>query len=86
MPNRFVQIHNSKFNIKGFCNKQLTTKCNLSSSSQLKKEEGVVVTQEDLEHLCHLVDRTDGGPLWKHVMDRSTPNMSYQAWQRDPEV
>ncbi|PSS32952.1 StAR-related lipid transfer protein like [Actinidia chinensis var. chinensis] len=55
-------------------------------SSQLKKEEGVVVTQEDLEHLCHLVDRTDGGPPWKHVMDRSTPNMSYQAWQRDPET
>ncbi|XP_057478584.1 uncharacterized protein LOC130765974 [Actinidia eriantha] len=55
-------------------------------SSQLKKEEGVVVTQEDLEHLCHLVDRTDGGPPWKHMMDRSTPNMSYQAWQRDPET
>ncbi|PSS04499.1 StAR-related lipid transfer protein like [Actinidia chinensis var. chinensis] len=55
-------------------------------SSQLEKEEGVVVTQEDLEHLCHLVDRTDGGPPWKHMMERSTPNMRYQAWQRDPET
>uniref|UniRef100_A0A5B7BKA2 START domain-containing protein n=1 Tax=Davidia involucrata TaxID=16924 RepID=A0A5B7BKA2_DAVIN len=56
------------------------------SSSQLRKQECVVVTEEDLEHLCHLVERTDGGPPWKHVMDRSTPSMSYQAWQRDTET
>ncbi|CAA2971240.1 phosphatidylcholine transfer -like isoform X2 [Olea europaea subsp. europaea] len=24
-------------------------------------------------------------PHWKHMMNRSTHNMSYQAWQRDPE-
>ncbi|KAL7003774.1 hypothetical protein U1Q18_004919 [Sarracenia purpurea var. burkii] len=56
------------------------------SSSQLKKEESVVVTGEDLEHLCHLVDRKDGGPPWKHMMDRSAPGMSYRAWQREPEI
>ncbi|CAK9158241.1 unnamed protein product [Ilex paraguariensis] len=55
------------------------------SSSQLNNQERVVVTKEDLEHLCHLVERKDGGPAWKHMMDRSTSNMSYQAWQRDPE-
>ncbi|KAF3634100.1 hypothetical protein T459_09701 [Capsicum annuum] len=43
------------------------------------------ITDEDLDHLWHLVERKDGGPPWKHVMDRSAPNMSYQAWQRDPE-
>ncbi|XP_060203990.1 uncharacterized protein LOC132632165 [Lycium barbarum] len=44
------------------------------------------ITDEDLEHLWHLVERKDGGPPWKHMMDRSTPNMSYQAWQRDRET
>ncbi|OIT05105.1 hypothetical protein A4A49_37765 [Nicotiana attenuata] len=43
------------------------------------------ITDEDLEHLWHLVERKDEGPPWKHMMDRSTPTMSYQAWQRDPE-
>ncbi|KAB2001036.1 hypothetical protein ES319_D12G272900v1 [Gossypium barbadense] len=28
----------------------------------------------------------DGGPTWMHMMDRSTPNMSYQAWRRDPKT
>jgi hypothetical protein len=56
------------------------------SSSKLKEQERLVVTEEDLEHLCHLVDRKDGGPPWKHMMDRSAPGMRYQAWQRDPEV
>ncbi|KAL0382484.1 UNVERIFIED_CONTAM: hypothetical protein Scaly_0535700 [Sesamum calycinum] len=56
------------------------------SSSELGKEEGVLITYEDLEHLCHLVERKDAGPPWKHVMDRSTQSMSYQAWQREPET
>ncbi|KZV29930.1 hypothetical protein F511_28441 [Dorcoceras hygrometricum] len=56
------------------------------STSELRKEDRVVVTDEDLEHLCHLVERKDGGPSWKHVFDRTTHDMSYQAWQRDPET
>ncbi|KAL7183482.1 hypothetical protein ACSBR2_025814 [Camellia fascicularis] len=56
------------------------------SSLQLKKEECVVVAEEDLEHLCNLVERKDGGPPWKHMMDHCTATMSYQAWQRDPET
>ncbi|KAK4351027.1 hypothetical protein RND71_030340 [Anisodus tanguticus] len=54
-----------------------------SGPSQLN---ALPITDEDLEHLWHLVERKDGGPPWKHMMDRSTPNMSYQAWQRDPET
>ncbi|CAA2965835.1 stAR-related lipid transfer 7, mitochondrial-like isoform X1 [Olea europaea subsp. europaea] len=57
----------------------------VSSSSKVRKEENLVVMDEDLVHLCRLVERKDGGPPWKHMMDRSTHNMSYQAWQRDPE-
>nr|GMC68313.1 stAR-related lipid transfer protein 7, mitochondrial-like isoform X1 [Ipomoea batatas] len=57
-----------------------------SSSLQDKNKEIGIVTDVDLEHLYHLVGRKDGGPPWKHMMDRSTPTMSYQAWQRDPET
>ncbi|XP_052184315.1 uncharacterized protein LOC127796287 isoform X2 [Diospyros lotus] len=56
------------------------------SSSQLAEKEPVAVTEKDLEHLSHLVERKDGGPAWKHMMDRSAPGMSYQAWQRDPQT
>lgn len=45
-----------------------------------------VITEEDLHNLWRLVEMKDGGPSWKLMMDRSTPTMSYQAWQRDPEV
>ncbi|KAF8413402.1 hypothetical protein HHK36_001384 [Tetracentron sinense] len=57
-----------------------------SCSSQLEGEKSLVVTREDLEHLCKLVEVKDGGPTWIHMMDRSTPNMAYQAWRRDPET
>lgn len=54
--------------------------------SQLHEEKVNVVTEEDLEHLCQLVEMKDGGPPWIQMMDRSTPSMSYKAWQRDPKV
>ena len=56
------------------------------SSSQLSNRENGVVTENDLEHLCHLIERKDGGPPWKQIMEHSTPTMSYQAWQRNPQV
>ncbi|XAR71579.1 hypothetical protein NMG60_11017919 [Bertholletia excelsa] len=56
------------------------------SSPEIKKEESLHVTEGDLEHLCLLVERKDGGPQWKHMMDRSTPSLTYEAWQRDPET
>ncbi|KAG6655285.1 uncharacterized protein LOC122311036 [Carya illinoinensis] len=55
------------------------------SVSQLHEEKVNVVTEEDLEHLCQLVEMKDGGPPWIQMMDRSTPSMSYKAWQRDPK-
>ncbi|KAG5255311.1 Polyketide cyclase/dehydrase and lipid transport superfamily protein [Salix suchowensis] len=45
-----------------------------------------LVMEDDLEHLSKLLEVTDGGPAWIQVMDRSTPNMNYQAWRRDPET
>lgn len=44
------------------------------------------MNEDDLEYLCKLVEEKDGGPAWIKMMDRSTSNMSYQAWRRDPEV
>ncbi|XP_059449561.1 uncharacterized protein LOC132180673 [Corylus avellana] len=53
------------------------------SMSQHHEEKPNLVTEEDLEHLCQLVEMKDGGPPWIHMMDRSAPNLSYQAWRRD---
>ncbi|KAJ9546244.1 hypothetical protein OSB04_025951 [Centaurea solstitialis] len=55
------------------------------SSAVVKKDEINLLTDADLKHLWHLVEKRDGGPPWKHMMDRSTDTMTYQAWQRDPE-
>ncbi|KAM7280210.1 hypothetical protein ACFE04_007344 [Oxalis oulophora] len=58
-----------------------------SDSSQLEKQNPNKVTEEeDLKHLYKLVEGTDGGPAWIHMMDRGTSNMCYQAWRRDPET
>ncbi|KAB1207758.1 StAR-related lipid transfer protein 7, mitochondrial [Morella rubra] len=56
------------------------------SSSQHEAEKSALVTGQDLEHLCRIVEEKDGGPAWIQMMDRSTPTMSYQAWRRDPET
>ncbi|CAL9203849.1 unnamed protein product [Musa hybrid cultivar] len=50
------------------------------------RSEKLAVTEEDLEHLCRLVEVTDGGPVWHKMMDKSLPNMRYLAWRRDPET
>ncbi|KGN53329.1 uncharacterized protein LOC101209389 [Cucumis sativus] len=57
-----------------------------SSSTELEGENLRVVNEDDLEYLCKLVEEKDGGPAWIKMMDRSTSNMSYQAWRRDPET
>ncbi|KAF6136253.1 hypothetical protein GIB67_001662 [Kingdonia uniflora] len=41
------------------------------------------VGDDDIKHLCKLVEIKDGGPAWIHMMNRSTTNMTYQAWRRD---
>ncbi|XP_057841310.1 uncharacterized protein LOC131051004 [Cryptomeria japonica] len=55
------------------------------STSFVGKEE-VVVTHEDLDNLCHLLEIKDGGPAWQEIMNRSTPKMTYQAWRYEPEI
>ncbi|KAF6159621.1 hypothetical protein GIB67_034583 [Kingdonia uniflora] len=55
-------------------------------SLQVSNENQLAVTEDDLDHLSQLVEVKDGGPAWIHMMDRSAPNMSYQAWRRDPET
>lgn len=49
-------------------------------------EENVVVNENDLEHLLHLINGKGGEITWQHLMARSTSNMVYQAWRHDPEV
>ncbi|CAI0441847.1 unnamed protein product [Linum tenue] len=62
-----------------------TTLASDSSSSQLGKGKTSIVSTDDLQYLCKLVEVKDGGPAWIQMMDRSTPTMGYQAWRRDPE-
>ncbi|XP_016455599.2 uncharacterized protein LOC107779655 [Nicotiana tabacum] len=62
-----------------------TVSCSSFSSSELEGEKSVV-TEADLLYLDGLVEESDGGPAWIQMMDRSTSNMSYQAWRRDPET
>ncbi|KAJ4781401.1 Polyketide cyclase/dehydrase and lipid transport superfamily protein [Rhynchospora pubera] len=50
-----------------------------------KNDRKLAVTGADFLHLYRLVEETDEGPTWQHMMDRSLPNMSYQAWRREPE-
>lgn len=45
-----------------------------------------IVTEKDLEHLLHLLDVGNANMEWQSMMDKSTPNMSYQAWRHEPEV
>ncbi|KAL2902957.1 StAR-related lipid transfer protein 7 mitochondrial [Bienertia sinuspersici] len=59
---------------------------NCNNPSLVKHERSVpsVVNEADLRILYQLVEMQDGGPAWIHMMDRSTPKMTYQAWRRDP--
>ncbi|XP_010466606.1 PREDICTED: uncharacterized protein LOC104746781 [Camelina sativa] len=54
------------------------------SDKGTEKEEGVVVTEKDLEHLLQLLEARNANFEWQSMMDKSTPNMSYQAWRHDP--
>ncbi|XP_072984478.1 uncharacterized protein [Typha latifolia] len=55
-------------------------------SNPVARPNELAVTGEDLEHLCRLVEVRDGGPAWLKMMEKSLPNMRYQAWRRDPET
>ncbi|CAM8916237.1 unnamed protein product [Rhodiola kirilowii] len=45
-----------------------------------------MVTDKDLDRLLNMVDINDEGLIWQNLMERSTPNMSYQAWRHEPET
>ncbi|XP_071730630.1 uncharacterized protein [Rutidosis leptorrhynchoides] len=55
-------------------------------SSKLDEKTKNFVGEGDLEHIYKLVEEKDGGLAWSAMMDRSTSNMSYQAWKREPEI
>ncbi|WVZ62169.1 hypothetical protein U9M48_011946 [Paspalum notatum var. saurae] len=44
------------------------------------------VTERDLEHLLQLLDNKESGDTaWQNLMERTTSNMTYKAWRREPE-
>ncbi|GAV69611.1 hypothetical protein CFOL_v3_13112 [Cephalotus follicularis] len=57
-----------------------------STSSEAANIEQDIVTESDLQHLIHLLEGKDGEMEWQSMMERSTPNMSYQAWRHEPET
>lgn len=47
--------------------------------------ESDIVTESDLEHLLHLLEGKAGEMEWQNMMERTTPNMAYQAWRHEPK-
>ncbi|KAH6816353.1 Polyketide cyclase/dehydrase and lipid transport superfamily protein [Perilla frutescens var. frutescens] len=44
------------------------------------------VTKNDLEHFLDLLGSKDGKLAWQSMMERSTSNLTYQAWCHEPEM
>ncbi|XP_006648262.3 uncharacterized protein LOC102714348 [Oryza brachyantha] len=57
----------------------------LLGSSEMANEE-LAVGKDDLVNLWRLVEGRDGGPAWIKMMEKALPNMTYQAWRRDPQT
>ncbi|KAG6399146.1 hypothetical protein SASPL_140621 [Salvia splendens] len=74
------------FSLEGSNSSESSVPCFEYSSSKLETEKTSAVNEDDLKHFHRLVEEKDGGPVWIQMMDRSTPNMSYQAWRRDLET
>ncbi|KAJ6801015.1 uncharacterized protein M6B38_199365 [Iris pallida] len=56
-----------------------------SNFSEIERERDAV-TEKDLEHLLYLLDGKVGDNFWQNMMERTTSNMTYQAWRHEPEV
>lgn len=56
----------------------------VSSGSEPNDGEDIV-TENDLEHLLHLLEGKDGQMDWQFMMERSTSNMAYQASRYEPQ-
>ncbi|XP_022739654.1 uncharacterized protein LOC111291824 isoform X4 [Durio zibethinus] len=54
-------------------------------SSKAEGREQDIVTENDLAHLLHFLEGKDGEMEWQSMMERTTSNMSYQAWRHEPE-
>lgn len=68
---------------------EISAEGNSHNTGRATKAEGRVqdiVTENDIEHLLHLLEGNDGEMEWQSMMGRSTPSMSYQAWRHDPET
>ncbi|KAL6003963.1 hypothetical protein ACLOJK_004509 [Asimina triloba] len=60
-----------------------TPNSNCKAPPSSARTENLVVTNEDLEHLCQLVEEKDGGLTWQQMMNRTLPTMTCQARRRD---
>uniref|UniRef100_A0A453N313 START domain-containing protein n=1 Tax=Aegilops tauschii subsp. strangulata TaxID=200361 RepID=A0A453N313_AEGTS len=56
----------------------------LGRSPEMANED-LAVGKADLVNLWRLVEGNDGGPAWIKMMEKALPNMTYQAWRRDPQ-
>ncbi|XP_038998637.1 uncharacterized protein LOC120123921 [Hibiscus syriacus] len=56
-----------------------------SHGGKAEETEQAIVTQ-NLALLLHLLEGKDGEMEWQRMMERTTTNMSYQAWRHEPEV
>ncbi|CAL1396472.1 unnamed protein product [Linum trigynum] len=57
-----------------------------ASSTSEAEEREYLVTESDLEHLLYLLEGKDSQMDWQCFMERTTPNMSYQAWRYEPQT
>ncbi|KAK5844106.1 StAR-related lipid transfer 7, mitochondrial [Gossypium arboreum] len=57
----------------------------VSPGGRAEEREQDIVTENDLAHLLHLLEGKDGEMEWQRMMERTTSNMSYQAWRQEPE-
>ncbi|GLT78676.1 hypothetical protein SLA2020_502040 [Shorea laevis] len=58
----------------------------ISISTTAEQREQDIVKEHDLQHLFRLLEGRDGEMDWQTMMERSTPNMAYQAWRHEPET
>ncbi|XP_057958602.1 uncharacterized protein LOC131151374 [Malania oleifera] len=58
----------------------------ISPSSGTAEREQDLVAANDLEHLWRLIEGKVGEMTWQNMMERTTPNFSYQAWRHEPEI
>ncbi|KAK5803095.1 StAR-related lipid transfer protein 7, mitochondrial [Gossypium arboreum] len=57
----------------------------VSPTTKAEERQQDIVTENDLAHLLHLLEGKEGEMEWQNMMERTTPNMSYQAWRHEPE-